>query len=53
MSQIIQMTGSAMAVLIGVILMIAFWITPIGVGYKILIALLGAILCFLGVYLSN
>lgn len=38
-----------MAVLAGVILMLSPWASPISIGVKFLIALVGAILCWLGV----
>ena len=45
MSNVIQLTGTAMAVLIGIVLIIAPWPMSIGFGYKFLLTLLGAGLC--------
>ncbi len=53
MSNIIQITGTAMAVVIGVILIISPWTSGLGFGYKLLLTLLGAGLCWLGVMFSK
>jgi len=53
MSDIIQITGSAMAVLIGVVLIIAPWTSGIVFGYKLLLSVVGAGLCYLGVAFSK
>lgn len=49
----IQITGTAMAVLVGVILIISPWMIPVGLGYKFLMTLLGAGLCWLGIMFSR
>jgi len=43
-----EMSGRAMAVIIGVICLIAPWFSPIGIGSKLLISAIGIGLIFLG-----
>lgn len=43
-----EMTGKAMAVIVGVICLIAPWFSQIGTFPKIMISILGIILIFLG-----
>jgi acyl-CoA reductase-like NAD-dependent aldehyde dehydrogenase len=52
-SNAIQITGTAMAVLIGVVLIISPWMIPIALGYKLLMILLGIGLCWLGIQFSK
>ena len=49
----IQITGTAMAVLAGIVLIISPWMLPIGLGYKLLMTLLGMGLCWLGIIFSK
>lgn len=53
MSQTIQITGTAMAVLAGVVLIISPWMISIGLGYKVLMTLFGAGMCWLGILFSR
>lgn len=53
MSNVIQLTGTAMAVLIGIVLIIAPWPMTIGFGYKLILTLVGAGLCWLGIVFSK
>ncbi len=53
MSNSIQLTGTAMAVLIGTALIIAPWILTIGFGSKLLLFCLGIILVWGGLVASS
>ncbi len=53
MSSTIQLTGTAMAVLLGTALIIGPWTVAIGFGYKLLLTLIGAGLVWLGVSFSS
>ena len=43
------LSGSAMAVLVGVVLIIAPWFVPIGFFAKLVLSIVGIILIFIGV----
>lgn len=43
-----EMTGKAMAVIVGAICLISPWFSQIGFGSKLIIAIIGAILIWLG-----
>jgi hypothetical protein len=53
MSSTIQLTGTAMAVLIGAVLIIAPWPLSTSFGYKLLSTLVGGVLVWLGLSFSN
>jgi len=53
MSSTIQITGTAMAVLIGAVMIIAPWSIEISFGYKLLVSVIGGLFVWLGISFSS